>query len=100
MDAGAGWPASEEIAVAALVSCTMAGPLRHRARLDVPDVSRVLGDRAVARELPGAGYVQDCPTRPSVRVRIEPAELRVGLEIGNEIREMHVVVAAREQGVA
>src|SRR2546422_7854115 len=98
MDAGASWPASEEIAVAALVSCTMA--LRHRARLDVPDVSRVLGDRAVARELPGAGHVQDCPTRPSVRVRIEPAELRVGLEIGNEIREMHVVVAAREQGVA
>src|SRR5689334_1486119 len=33
--------------------------LWHRARPRVPDAGRVFGDGAIARELPGAGHVQD-----------------------------------------
>ena len=61
--------------------------------LGVPDVGRVLGDRAVAGELPGAGHVQDRLARPGSRVGVERAQAAVRLEIGREVRQVHVVVA-------
>ena len=45
--------------------------LRHRTRLHVPDVRRVLGDGAIAGELSGAGHVQDRLARPSLRILVQ-----------------------------
>src|ERR1700730_667886 len=84
----------------AFAPLTPLAPSRHRARLGVPDIGRVLGNRAVARELPGAGHVEDGLARPRFRVRIQRAQAAIGLEIGCEIGKIHVVVAARQQGVA
>src|SRR5262245_10802660 len=78
---------------------TFAATSRNRARLHIPNIGRVLCDRAVARELPGASYIQDCLARPSIRVSIEVAELAVSLEIGREVRQVHVVVPTCQQRV-
>ena len=67
---GAGLPASGEIVVRSFVVCATVSPRRRpataRARLCMPDISRILGDGAVARELAGAGDVEDRFVRPCV----------------------------------
>src|SRR5215831_4067959 len=74
-------------------------PLSYRTRLRVPDLLRVLRDRAVAGEPPGAGDVEDRFARPPLRVCIDPAKLSIRVEIGFEVREMHVMVAMGQQRV-
>src|SRR5215813_15361054 len=56
--------------------------LEHRARLRVPDLGRVLGDGAVAREEAGGGDVGDGLPRPSLLVRVQIEEATIGLEVG------------------
>ena len=61
--------------VCVTVFSTTVSPLRHGARLRVPDVGRVLGDGARSLEnLPGAGHVQDRLARPRVGIGVERAE--------------------------
>src|SRR5213083_1907807 len=72
----------------------------HGAGFRLPDVSRVFGDGAVAGKLPGAGDIKDGLACPSVTVRIQSDQPLVRLEIGLEIRQMHVVVSIRQERVA
>src|SRR5678809_947960 len=46
-------------------------PLRYRTRFRLPNLSRILGDGAVARELTAAADIQDCFLRPFAWVRIQ-----------------------------
>src|SRR5262249_36198357 len=48
--------------------------LEHRARLGVPDLGRVLGDGAIAREEARGGDVGDGLSRPRLLVRVELEE--------------------------
>src|SRR5712675_260540 len=73
------WPWSWSVVVAFMVSPPPGS--RHRTRLHVPDVRRVLGDAAVAGELSRAGHVQDGLLRPRLRVGVHRAELAIGLQI-------------------
>src|SRR5271166_2463628 len=91
---GAGLPAKGEMVMCADPS------LCYRAGFCVPNLGSVLGDRAVAREFPGAGDIQNRFPRPSVAVRVEFAEPLIRREIGFEVRQVHVVVPVRQQRVA
>ncbi len=71
--------------------------LWDRTGLCVPNLARTLGDGAVAGEFLGAGDVQDGFARPPLAVRIELAEPPVRVEIGLQVRQMHIVVALRQQ---
>src|SRR5262245_24170007 len=73
--------------------------LRHRARLRIPDVGCVLGDGATAGELPGTGDIQDCLVRPPLRVGVQFDQPLVRLEIGPEVRKVHVVIPVCQQCV-
>ena len=74
--------------------------LRHRARLRIPDRGRVLGDGAVAGEFSRAGHVEDGLARPAVRVGIQLDQPLVRIQVGLEVRQMHVMVAVRQERVA
>src|SRR5947209_15080612 len=89
MSLGAGFPARSEI--------VMAGPLRHWARSRIPNFGGVLGDGSVAGEFAGSGNVQYRLARPFVSVGIEIAKPLIRLEVGFEVRQMHVMVAMRQQ---
>src|SRR5262245_32205433 len=71
----------------------------HRARLDVTDVRGVFGDRPIARELSRRGHIEDDLAGPGVRRRVQLAELLVRFDERREVRQVHVVVAVREQRV-
>src|SRR6516225_6818790 len=71
--------------------------LRYGTGLGIPDLGRVLGDGAVAGELAGPGDVQDRPARPPGLVRVEFAESPIGIEIGSEVGQVHVVVALGQE---
>jgi hypothetical protein len=58
-----------------------------------------LGDCPIARELPRAGHIQNCLPCPRVGVRRELAEPLIGIEIGIEIRQMHVAATVLKQRV-
>src|SRR5262249_13224602 len=75
-------------------------PLRYRARLGVPDAGRVFSDGAVAGELARAGHVQDGLTGPDVGTAIQLDQLSIRVQVGLQIRQVHVVVAVRQQRVA
>src|SRR5258705_415832 len=86
-----------------LFRCRLAGergkchgnaPLGDRAGPGVPDLGRIFGDGAVAGEPARCGHVQDCLMCPSVPVAVESNQSPVGLEIGAQGCEVHVVVAA------
>src|SRR5271166_5925404 len=87
---GAGSPARGEIVIGSFSS-------GHRTWFRIPDLGGVLGDRAIARKLAGTGHVQDSLARPRVVVRVKLAEPLVRIEIGFEVRQMHVVVPLRQQ---
>jgi hypothetical protein len=46
------------------------GRLGHRARLDLPNLGCIVGDCAIARELPGSRDIQDGRECPFVRIGI------------------------------
>src|SRR5208283_2699979 len=73
--------------------------LWHRTRLGIPDLGGVLGNRAVAGELPGTGDVQDSLACPRVAVGAQLGQSAVCLEIGFEVRQVHVMVPMGQQGV-
>src|SRR4051794_951307 len=89
MSLGAGFPARGEI--------VMSGPSRHWARSRIPNFGGVLGNGAVAGEFAGSGNVQYRLARPLVSVGIEIAKPVIRLQVGFEVRQMHVVVAMRQQ---
>src|SRR3954469_23222151 len=89
MPLGAGFPARDEI--------VMSGPLRHLARIRIPNFGRVLGNGSVAGEFAGSGNIQYRLTRPFVSVGVEIAKPLIRLEIGFEVRQMHVMVAMSQQ---
>src|SRR5436309_14837947 len=72
----------------------------HRARLGVPDLGRVLGDGAIAGELARPGDVEDGLACPPLLVRVELEEPPVGLQVGAQVGQVHIMVAAGEQRVA
>ena len=49
--------------------------------------------------LPEAGDVQDRLARPPGLVRVEFTEPPIRVEIGSEVRQVHVVVALRQERV-
>src|SRR5271157_921892 len=89
---GAGLPASGEMVIGGFSSS-------HRTGFCVPDLAGVLGDRAIAGELPGAGDIQNRLPRPSVAVRVQFTEPLIRREIGFEVRQVHVVVSIRQQRI-
>src|SRR5271166_5856089 len=71
--------------------------LGHRAGFGVPDLGGILRNRAVARKFPGGGDVKDCPARPFLAIGIQCSQPVIGLHIGLQIRQVHVVIAALQQ---
>src|SRR5580658_10671600 len=65
--------------------------LPHWARLHLPDVSGVFSDCAVTRELSRAGYIQDGFLCPCVLVVIQLGEALMRLDVGRQVRQVHVV---------
>src|SRR5271166_2700020 len=61
-----------------------------------PNFVCVLGDRAIAGELPRAGHIQNGLARPLVGIGIQCAEPLVCLEVRLQVRQVHVMVALRE----
>src|SRR5215472_17421418 len=61
---GAGLPASGEIVICLIL-------LWHRTGLRVPNLGGILGDRAIAGELPGTGDVEDGFARPLMLVGVQ-----------------------------
>src|SRR5215469_4004841 len=96
---GAGLPARGEIAIGSS-SFPIKVALGHWARFRVPDAGCILGDRAVAGEFSGAGYVQDGFARPGVLVGVQLDEPLVGLQIRLQVRQVHVKIPMRQQAVA
>src|SRR6516164_11754270 len=74
--------------------------LIDRARLRVPDLGGILRNRTIAREATGRREVQDHLMGPAFRIRIDVEEAPIRGEIGLKIGEMHIVIAAGEQGLA
>src|SRR5215831_20451491 len=73
--------------------------LRYRTRLHLPDVGGVLGDGAIAGELPGARQIQDGLARPGVSVGIQFYQPLVRLKIRREVCQMQVVIPMCQQRV-
>src|SRR6266404_873438 len=68
-------------------------------RLDFPDFRRVLGNGAVAGELPGAGDIQNGLACPGVGVAIQVAQPLVRFEIRFQICQVQVVVPVLEESI-
>src|SRR5260370_41013080 len=73
--------------------------LWDRARFRGPDLGRVLGDGAIAGELPGAGDIQNRFVRPRIALCVEFAKPLIRIEVRFEVGEVHVVVAMLKQRV-
>src|SRR5262245_39182572 len=97
---GAGCPARGEIAMTDCLSRLLKTSLRDGTRLRVPDGGRVLGDGAVAGELSRAGHIHNGLARPGVRVGVQLDQPPVRVQVGLEVRQVHVVVAVRQERVA
>src|SRR5215469_13988114 len=89
---GGGLPASGEIVIGR-------SSLGYRAGLGIPDVGGILGDRTIARELPGTGDIEDGFARPLMLVGVQFGQPVIRLEIGVEIREMHEMITSSQQDV-
>src|SRR4029077_3217816 len=74
--------------------------LWYRAWLHLPDVASVLSDRAVARKFPRTRHVQDCFAGPRTRIEVQSADPVLGLAVGGEVRQVHVVVTVCQERVA
>ena len=59
-----------------------------------------MGNGAVARKLPGAGYIQDCFARPRARIGIQPAEPLLRLAVGGQVGQVHVVITVGQKRIA
>src|ERR1700730_18535971 len=73
--------------------------LRYRAGLRLPDFRRVLRDGPVAGELARARDIEDRLARPCIAIRVQRAERPVRLQIGRQVRAVHVMVAVFQQRV-
>ena len=73
--------------------------LQHRTRLRLPNLSRILGNCAVARKLAAAGDVQDRFLRPCAGIGIQCAEPVLRLAIRSQIGQVHIVVAVFEEHI-
>ena len=71
--------------------------LSHRTRLRAPDLRGVFRDRAVAGEFPRARDIENALLSPIVRRAIEFGHSLVGLKIGAQVGQVHVVIAVGEQ---
>src|SRR4051812_4481468 len=76
------------------------GTSGHRAWFHIPDLGRVLRDGAVAGKPAGAGNVEDDRAGPPVRGGVQIEQPLVRIKVGRQVRQMHVMVAARQQGLA
>src|SRR5215467_1717821 len=72
---GAGLPASGDMVIGQSSSW-------YRTRLGVPDLGSILGDRTIARELPGTGDIEDGFARPLMFVGVQNGQPAIRLEIG------------------
>src|SRR5271167_1836270 len=84
----------------AVLQCPGAVVLRDWTWFCLPDVASIFGDGAVARESSRARYIQNCFARPLTRVCIQRACGFLCLAIRGEVRQVHVVIALRQKGVA
>src|SRR6516162_4606529 len=91
---GAGLPASGEM----VIGRSSLG-LGYRTGLGVPDLGGILGDRAIARELPGTGDIEDGFARPLMLVGVQVGQPVIRLEIGAEVGKMHEVITSCQQRV-
>src|SRR5262249_1304113 len=66
----------------------------------IPDAGRILGNGAVAGELSGTGHVDDRLTGPHVGIGVQLAESLLGLGVRRQVRQVPVVVAPLQQGLA
>src|SRR5215468_10712253 len=74
--------------------------LRYWTWFYLPDVARVFSNGAVARKLSGARNVQNRFPGPLGRICIERADRFLCPAIRRQVRQMHVVVAVRQEGIA
>src|SRR5262249_28174873 len=74
--------------------------LGYGAWFRLPDLGCILVNRAVARELSGTGHIQNGFLRPGGAIGIKIPEPVLSLTIRPEIRQVHVVIAIGQQGIA
>src|SRR5215472_1348357 len=74
--------------------------LKYGAWFRLPDFSCVLANGAVARELPGAGDVQDGFSYPLGAIGIKIPEPILRLNVRGEVCQVHVMIAIGEQSIA
>src|SRR5436305_13828504 len=72
----------------------------YRATLHAPDLARIFRDGAIARKLPGGRHVQDGLARPLLRMSVEFTHALLRLDVGRQIREVHVVISVLQKRVA
>src|SRR3989442_148358 len=66
--------------------------LLHRAGLHLPDVSCVVGNRAVAGERASMADVEDRLPRPGFGLHVQGTDLCLSLDIGRQVGQVHVVI--------
>jgi hypothetical protein len=71
----------------------------HRARLRLPNLGGILGDRVVAGEFPGARHVQGGFARPSVLIGVQRGQPLVRLDIGFKVGQVHVMISVRQERI-
>src|ERR1035441_769741 len=74
--------------------------LRYRTWFRLPNLSRILGDGAVARKLAAAGDIQDCFLRPFGWMRIQRPEPVLRFAIRCQIGQVQVEVATCQKHIA
>src|SRR6266536_207302 len=74
--------------------------LRYGTWFRVPDFGCVFVNGAVARKLSRTGHVQDRLLRPCPRIGIQCAQPFVRLAIGGQVRQVHIVIAEEQEGIA
>src|SRR5260370_24886591 len=82
------------------VKCPFASSfLWDRARFRVPDLGRVLGDGAIAGELPGAGDIQNRFVPPRIALCVEFAKPLIRISVRSAVGVVQVVVDMLKQRV-
>ena len=74
--------------------------LWNRTRFCLPNFLGVFGDSSVAGKFPGRRHVQNRFLRPCVLIGIQLDQFLVRFEIGFQIRQVHIVIAVRQERVA
>src|SRR5208282_3654938 len=74
--------------------------LTRRTRLRMPDLRRVFPNGSIARKFSGARDVDDDFARPLLGTAVERSQPLIGMQIGLQVGEVHVVVTASQQLLA